>query len=63
MAASLAVTLAALIYGSVVLHRYRRSGLFADMSSEDKTYRKEEESDLSDAPWSSREASQEGHRV
>jgi hypothetical protein len=63
MAASLAVTLVALIYGSVVAHRYRRSGLFADMSSENRTYRKEEESDLSDAPWSSREASREGNRV
>jgi hypothetical protein len=62
MSASLAVTLAALIYGSVVLHRYRRSGLIADSSSE-KTYRKEEESDLSDAMWSSREPSREGNRV
>jgi hypothetical protein len=59
MSASLAVTLAALIYSSVVVHKYRRSGLFANMS-EDKTYRKEEESDLSDAPWSSRDGSRDG---
>jgi hypothetical protein len=53
MSASLAITIAALIYGSVVVHRYRKSGLIADMSDE-KTYRKEEESDLSDRPsWSS----------
>jgi len=54
MAASLAITIAALIYGSVVVHKYRKSGLIADMSSENRTYRKEEESDLSERPsWSS----------
>jgi len=62
MSASLAITLAALIYGSVVVHKYRRSGFLADMSSENKTYRKEEESDFSDRPvsWSSRENSRDG---
>lgn len=61
MAASLAITLAALIYGSVVVHRYRRAGVIADMSSENKTYRKEEESDLSDRhSWSSHEYSRNG---
>ena len=58
MAASLAITIAALIYGSVVVHRYRKSGLVTDMSWESKTYRKEEESDLSDRhSWSSHEYS------
>lgn len=60
MAASLAITIAALIYGSVVVHRYRRSGVIAEMSSENRTYRKEEESDLSDRPsWSSYRASRD----
>jgi len=62
MSASLAITIAALIYGSVVVHKYRRSGIIADMSSENKTYRKEEESDLSERPssWSSYDMSREG---
>lgn len=60
MAASLAITIAALIYGSVVVHRYRKSGVIAEMSSENRTYRKEEESDLSDRPsWSSYRASRD----
>jgi hypothetical protein len=61
MSASLAITIAALIYGSVVAHKYRRNGFLADLSSENKTYRKEEESDLSDRhSWYSRENSRDG---
>jgi hypothetical protein len=61
MAASLAITIAALIYGSVVSHRYRTSGHIVDPSDE-KTYRKEEESDLSDRPsWSSHRFSRDEH--
>ena len=63
MAASLAITIAALIYGSVVSHRYRTSGHIVDLSDE-KTYRKEEESDLSDRhSWSSHEYSRNEQQV
>lgn len=57
MAASLAITIAALIYGSVVVHKYRRAGDVADMASVDRTYRKEEESDANSErqSWSSHE--------
>lgn len=60
MSAALAVTIAALIYGAVVAHKYRRAGKFAEMTSENKTYRKEEESDLSDFSRFSRENSSDG---
>ena len=60
MAASLAITIAALLYGSVVVHKYRRAGDVADMASVDRTYRKEEESDLSDFSRFSRENSSDG---
>jgi hypothetical protein len=46
LAAALATTLAALIYGSVVAHRYRRSGTFQHCDSESEYSRKE--SDVSE---------------
>jgi hypothetical protein len=64
MAASLAITIAALIYGSVVVHKYRKSGIVTDMAWENRTYRKEEESDLSDRhSWSSHEYSRNEQQV
>jgi hypothetical protein len=59
LAAALAVTLAALIYASVVAHRYRRKGSFQHCDSESEYSRKE--SDVSSIPWAaSRETSRDG---
>jgi hypothetical protein len=59
LSAALAVTLAALIYGSVVAHRYRRGGNFQHCDSESEYSRKE--SDVSSVPWpSSRDGSRDG---
>jgi hypothetical protein len=59
LAAAFAVTLAALIYGSVVAHRYRRKGNFQACDSESEYSRKA--SDVSSTPWpASREASRDG---
>ena len=59
LSAAFATTLAALIYGSVVAHRYRRSGNFEHCDSESEYSRKQ--SDVSEVPWpSSREPSRDG---
>lgn len=59
ISAALAVTLAALIYGSVVAHRYRRGGIFQHCDSESEYSRKE--SDVSSVPSPiSRDGSRDG---
>lgn len=58
MSLAFIVTIAALIYGSVIAHRYRKAGLSRSMENE--IYRKEDEADFSDVPSPSRGPSQDG---
>lgn len=49
-----AVTIAALIYGAVVVHKYRRSGTFGQMQMGEKELGRQEEAQMGDVPWPER---------
>lgn len=54
MSFAFAVTIAALIYGAVVVHRYRRSGGSGQMQVDEKDLGRQEDAEMGDVPWPSR---------